>query len=269
MIGVESLERIIKAALFTTRLEGEQPLSMMIIASVGAGKSSILSKFIKDGTIHNGILYATDITPFALHKKHGADLKAGRIKVIMIPDLLNMLNKSKDQSDAFITFMNSLIEEGLARVESAQSSFYAEFPVQCSLLTAISKQDFDARRKKWSSLGFLSRTLPISYGYGKATVDNIFRSIMQREYSGSHKITLELPETTLVQMPVEIAAQGLQIAKTVKDDSDLYGFRRFKQIQTLLQGMALSQGRHIVGTEDIAELWELKEFIGYDCSKQL
>lgn len=267
MIKTEQLEKIIRVSLFSGRIKDERPLSILIIAAVGAGKSELLSNFTEKYV--DSVLYATDITAFALHYRHGKELKKGQIKHIIIPDLLTPLNKAREQADHFITFMNGIIEEGVSRVESKTSNFVADFPIKCGLITSLAKKEFEKRKDKWASVGFLSRMLPISYEYSQQTILEIFEYITDRSYLDSSPQALFLPQDTNVILSKDISEVCIPLAQMFKDEDDEYGFRRLKQMQTFLMGHALMCGRQVVEKEDLDFLLEITDFIGYSCRARI
>lgn len=267
MIKVEQLEKIIKVALFSGRIANERPLSILIVATVGAGKSELLSEFSEKYV--DTVLYATDITAFALHHKHGKRLRRGEIKHIIIPDLLTPLNKQKEQADHFITFMNGIIEEGIARVESQKSNFVVDVPVKCGLITSLATKELQLRKDKWASVGFLSRMLPISYAYKQETVLKIFNYITDRKYLMENPNILNLPVDTNVILPKEISEACIPLAELLKDENDEYGFRRLKQIQVFLMGHALMCKRFIVEDQDLNAFIDIADFVGFECRARI
>ena len=62
MIKTAAIEDIIKAALFTAYLVGETPLSILLVAKVESGKSSIVEKF----NPNPGVKLLTDCTAFGV-----------------------------------------------------------------------------------------------------------------------------------------------------------------------------------------------------------
>lgn len=257
MIGTADLEKIIRVALATGAIKDEQPLNLLLIAKVGFGKTALVSKF----ALAEGVYYTNDSTVYSIHKKHGAELKRGTIKHIVIPDLLNALNKPKDQADSFITFMNSLIEEGIARVESRDSDFEVKFPVRVGLITCIAAQDYIKRQEKWATVGFLSRMLAIRYRYSAKTVEKVLESICLREYHKDKIESLPAPTPLEVTLPVEIAEQIKKLSAKLKDPEDEMGARKLKQLQTFVMGLAVMAGRDTVTRDDLVELARLSPYM--------
>jgi len=292
MIDVELILGILETALWTGALKDEKPLSLMLIASVGDGKSEMLRKSYKppkiktqwkdmkgkDGKVTKGklqqvehigsVLYTTDTTPYTLYHKWGELLKSGQIKHIVIPDFLSVLTKGKEAMPETVRFYNSLIEEGICRIESRYSDFITEIPVQIGLITAVSFQDYQHRSKtqNWGALGFLSRVLPVSFRYSDDTKKRILHSTFLKGYHNEGKFALNLPDHLVsVELPGKYEAQMLKLANALKDPSDKTGARRLKQLMTFVMADALKHGRDIVGDEELARLWQYSEYFNPEC----
>lgn len=296
MIKVEPILDIIETILWTSMIKDEKPASAILIAGVGFGKSAILEKSYKapkvkeewrdikgkDGAITKAktqtvtqigtVLYTTDSTPYTLYHKYGDLLKSGKIKHIVIPDFLSILTKNKEAMPDTIRFYNSLIEEGIFRIESRYSDFVTEVPVQVGLITAVSSQDYDIRRKtqNWGAMGFLSRVLPVSYSYTNNTKGKILHSTFLREYHSEVNFVLKFPDKQIsVDLPLKFEKPITKLANNIKDATDEVGARRQKQLMTFLMGTALKQGRDIVNAEDVEILMKYSKFFNSDCTAEL
>lgn len=296
MIKVEPILDIIETALWTGILKDEKPLSVILIAGVGSGKSAILGKSYKapkikeewhkkkgrDGTVTQErtqqvtqigtVLYTTDSTPYTIYHKYGDLLKSNKVKHIVIPDFLSILTKNKEAMPDTIRFYNSLIEEGIFRIESRYSDFVTEVPVQVGLITAVSSQDYDIRRKtqNWGAMGFLSRVLPASYCYTNDTKGQILHSTFLREYHSEVNFELEFPDKPIyVDLPVKYEKRITELANTIKDPTDEVGARRQKQLMTFVMGDALKNKRDIVTDEDVDRLMEYSKYFNSECKTEL
>lgn len=296
MINVEPILDIIETTLWTGALKNEKPLSIILVATVGAGKTEMLRKSYKPPQIEESwkdkkdrkgnpmkervqtvkqvgtVLYTTDSTPYTLYHKYGDILKSGQVKHIVIPDFLSILTKNKEAMPDTIRFYNSLIEEGICRIESRYSDFITEVPVRIGLITAVSLQDYEARSKsqRWGALGFLSRVLPVSFSYTNNTKEKIMKSTFLREYHNEVNFELNMPESPIyVDLPKEFEQPLTELAEDIKDPSDEVGARRLKQIMTFVMAYALKQGRDVVKEEDIEKIEEYSEFFNPSCEAEL
>jgi len=258
MIGVEELTRIIKATLATASLKGERPLSLLIVADVGLGKSQMLQKFC----LVDSVYYSTDTTPYTIIKKYGLELRSGKIKHIIIPEFLTILNKPREQADSFVTFFNSLIEEGVLRVESrGEKTFSAAYPVTVGLITAIAAPEYNRRRSQWASVGFLSRMLHVRFRYSVETADKILDSILLKEYHSEAPEKITRSPDADVLIPVAIGRYLKALALKLKDSEDKLAARKLKQLQTLIMGLAIINHRTAVSNEDLNDLLKMSRFL--------
>lgn len=296
MINVEPVLDIIETTLWTGALSKEKPLSAILIAGVGEGKTEMLMKAYqpphikeeyhdvrdKSGKVTKekteivtqvgSVLVTGDVTPYTLYHKYGDLLKSNQIKHIVIPDFLSILTKNKEAMPDTIRFYNALIEEGICRIESKYADFVTEIPVQIGLLTAISAQDYDVRSKSqnWGALGFLSRVLPVSFHYSDGTKDEIRRATFLREYHNEVKFALNLPKIPVyVEIPKQFLEPVVKMANELKDPTDAVGARREKQLMTFVMACALKDDREVVNQRDMDRLISYSQFFNTECKAEL
>ncbi len=263
MIGTEELEHLIKLALLSAYVKGERPVSVLISARVESGKTEILRK-----AIHcDGVLYIADATAYGIQKQYIQEIADGKIKTIVIPDLITPLSKSSDTVETFVSFLNGLIEEGIAEVQTYAMSLKLRTPSRCNIITSIAKEHLFDQRHRWSKIGFLSRVIPVSYEYAASTVYDIMQSIATREYhSEPEYINLSLPSKSVdVELPAkiakDIAAFAPQVIDSGKFAGELYGFRLQKQLQTLCMANTLLEGRTKSNDSDFNTIKRLSNYI--------
>jgi hypothetical protein len=290
MIGVSKIETILKLAIWSGALKGERPLSIMLIAAVGCGKSSLLKKTEQRGRVKKilmgrgiraremevrqvvgSVLYTNNTTPHILCNRYGHLLKSGQIKHIAIPDFLNILNLPRNTYAYTLNFYNSLIEEGILSFESRDTQFVSEVPVTIGLLTAVAKQDFDRRYNDWSNIGFLSRVLPVSFTYDGNTAKAIRESIKHKEYlKDIEGFNIQLPASPQdVTIPAKLADEIEQIALQIRDVNDPLAARPQKQLQILCMARALTRGATVVEEADVKMLRDYKKYFNTQCSARI
>lgn len=110
MINVEPIEKILKYVLASGRVKDEKPLSLIIIAPVECGKTSIIRKHRFKAS---NVFYTTDATAYGIIRDTNQlkDFASGKLTHIVIPDLLTCLGRKAETVTTFIHFMNALIEE--------------------------------------------------------------------------------------------------------------------------------------------------------------
>jgi len=260
LINTGQLEHLIKLALYTGYIKGEKPVSLLITASVESGKTELVKKFSNN----KGIVYLTDCTAYGITKNFLPELELGKIKHIIIPDLIVPLSKQKATVKSFISFLNAIIEEGVVEIQTYAISMKKE-NIRCGIITTIARKELNDSRHRWSSMGFISRILPVSYSYSQDTVMKILDSIARREYYNEEKQKLKFPKKEKhIKLPVDIAKELIPFSEQFGKAEQVYGFRLQKQLQVLLEASALMDDRKVVTIDDVNILKKLLEFVNLD-----
>lgn len=263
MIGVDNILNLLELVIFSGHVKGEQPVSVLLTASVEAGKTELVLKFVQN----DGCVALTDATAFGIMRDYGEAIKNGGIRHIIIPDLIKPMSRGKDTVHTLIAFLNSLIEEGVYRVSTYAEKIGAPLqgtvgvqpiPVNCGLITTLARGILLDGRRYWSQMGFMSRLLPISYDYGANTQLQIQKSIASRQYLSEQPIRLKLPTVDMevkLQQPeandLAMLSQGLTAIVTKNSPERVYGFRLQKHLQRLTMASALKNGRDFVTKNDV------------------
>lgn len=257
------LSELVKYVLYSDYLKldiarKEVPLSLLIIANAESGKTSIIEQFHPN----NGILYANDLTAWGLQHKYLKDMETGKIKRILIPDLINPVNRKQETVDTLITFLNSYISwEGIKTIVTYAMQFELPDPVRGSLITTVTPQDFNRMLAKLSAVGFLSRLMFVNYKYDNTTIDEIMDSIAEGTDTW-HKIHLDFPDQPAhIKIVPELAKQLKNTAQAIGLQAEVYGFRAYKALITMAKSKALSEGREAVIQRDIDRVINLAQLI--------
>jgi len=268
MLKTQQLEHILKIALLTPYIKGERPVSLLVVARVESGKTEMIKKMELGAEM--GIGFMTDLTAWGLQTKYLDDIASGKIRTIVVPDLITPLSRSSDTVETLISFLNALIEEGVCEIQTFAKSIQLKVPARCNVITSIAKDYLSDRRHRWTKSGFMSRVIPVTYAYKASTVFQIAQSIARREYrSESSFSSLALPrEETEIELPLPIASQLAELAPRIVDSGrkaeELYGFRLQKQLQTMCMANAMLNGRDIVTQEDFDTIVELGDFMNFN-----
>jgi hypothetical protein len=238
------------------------PISLLIISRPESGKTEVMKKF----KINKNIAYLSDVTAFGIQRDYLNQIERGEVRHIMIPDLLKPLSRKASTVNTFITFMNSLIEEGVAAVSTyATPRLVYSKPVKCGLIAAITTDEFRDHRHKWERVGFLSRTIPFSYSYGIPTVNKIFQHIIGLGYLDERDIKLDIPKQDKeIALPTKYAQAIRPSIATIATAQKTYGFRLQKQFQALLQASALESHRKTVNETDVERVLRLMDWVNFD-----
>lgn len=267
MLKTKQLEHLVKLTLLTPYIKGERPVSILISARVESGKTELIRKAALGPK--QGIIYLNDLTAYGLQTKYLDSIVNGKIRTIIIPDLITPLSRSPDTVKTLLAFLNSLIEEGVCEVQTFAKSIELKVPVRCNIITSIAREFGGDQRYQWTRIGFLSRVIPISYEYGPSSVYDIMQSIAAREYRNEDNFSsLKIPKADVeIELPNAIAQNVATLAPNIIDAGKfaqkLYGFRLQKQLQTLCMASALYNNRTTVQELDFEIVKQLGDFINF------
>jgi hypothetical protein len=263
MKDLDSLAEMITLTLYTAHIKNvPKPNSLLIIARPESGKTEMMKKFI----VNKGIAYLSDATAYGIEHNYLSRIESGEVRHIMIPDLLKPLSRKESTVKAFITYLNGLIEEGIASTSTYASNRSSEKHVKCGIITAITMDKFHDKRHHWESIGFLSRTIPFSYSYGVESVKKVFDYIIGLDYLEEYDIELKrIPrQDKTIKLLKRYAQAILPSTTTIAEAQKTYGFRLQKQFQALLQASALEKGRTCVNSRDVDRVLHLMNWVNFD-----
>jgi hypothetical protein len=265
MINVEEIEEIVKLALLSAYLKDEQPLSLLIAALPESGKTCLLSKQYRT----DSVLVLSDTTAYGIIKATNdlKDIEDGKIRHIIIPDLVTPLSKKWETTRSFIAFLNALIEEGVVGISTYATKLDSrDIPVKCGLITAVTPSYIADRRHGWSDMGFLSRMLPVSYAYSDDTQKKVFNFIQSQKHLDDMISSLDIPpRDALIKLDegyaVALTAHVREIAEKAEG---IYGFRLQRQLQILLKASAFSENRDEVNSDDIEKIVSILKYVNFE-----
>lgn len=253
MIKIDKIKELIKTIIYTGYIEGEKPINVFFVGNYGIGKSETLKLF----NVNDNVAYFTDVTYMGIVKLLQ---ESKEVRHVVIPDFLKITMKKQSTTNNIISCLNAGIEEGIDKISMMGQTFDFKGK-QFGLISATTKMSFSQNRKKWESMGFLSRMLIVSYDYKDKTKEDIFQYIFERGYLNNHKEKIELPYKNIkVTLPK-------QLAMKLKDKNT--DFRRQKQYQTLAMARAIINNRKdfVVTEQDIKEVLDFKSLINLNYTK--
>lgn len=259
LINTKDMEYIIELVLWSGYIKNADPLSLIISSKVGAGKTEIIKQYRKC----RGVLFLSEATAYGIKTEYLHDIERGKIRHIFIGDLLTPLSKQKKTRDDFIAFFNNLIEEGIGSVHTFAQHWNGKEFVKCGLITTIAEPDLLRKSRRWYEMGFLSRAIPLTYGYSNPTRIKIYRHIATTDNLKAIPLkNFWLPNAPLrVKQDKSLNLKLIELAMETEKWEKVYGFRRLEQLQTLVMANALKNARTKVTREDYDKILELSRYI--------
>lgn len=259
LINTQILEYIIELIIVSAFVKNADPLSLIISAPIGSGKTELIKQYRKC----RGVKYLSEVTAYGIKSKFLDAIAKGIIRILMIGDLLNPLSKQKKTRDDFIAFMNNLTEEGVGAISTYAMYRDGKKFVKCGIITTIAKPDFLRKSRRWYEMGFLSRAIPVTYGYSALTKIKIYDHIAKSDdIRNSSLKDLWLPKVPIrIKQDEKLNVKMIELAMELEKWEHVYGFRRQEQLQTLMMANALKNYRTKVTKEDYDKVLELSSYI--------
>jgi len=251
----EPILEILKRIIASGFIKNAKPLSCLLVAPVGAGKTTNLIKL----SANKNIMALSDITPYGLTKLL-PEIRAKGIKHIIIYDLVEPMSRSRSVVNNLIGFLNSLIEEGIFKIQTG----YIEVkePIKLGLITCTTKSELIDKRRGWLGIGFISRLLPISFDFTSYDVIQILEDLACQKVGDITYEKLKLAEKSIKEN--NMVFKKLIPYATEMSNPEEKPFRKLEQLKILLMSNALIEGRKEVTERDFEWFKSIVNYINYN-----
>ena len=187
MLEIKPLLEIVKLTLQTGYVKKtETPVNLLLIAKPEHAKTSAMAAFKIKGTFTTN-----NITQAVIISKILPMIENNGLKHLIIPDLLNAIEKDYTTRNGFLNLIKILMEEGITSLDTFHMRTNKTYnpPIQCGLITGTTSESYlgyydesEKRHKggvkyKWRTIGLLSRFIPFSYEYELSKISRIFKCI--------------------------------------------------------------------------------------------
>lgn len=270
MINSGDLEKVVALALCTSYIQGDKPLSLLLISDrPEAGKTEVVKRFT--GTPRVG--FATDVSGYGIKRDFAQKIIDGEIYHIVIPEFLQPLLRGKVSSTSFVTTLQALMEDGVMGLHTGfiKPLFFkpGDEIKTVGVIACMPRPYFTKQLSyEWLKMGFLSRWVVVTYSYDSETVDSILASIESGDYLQRTEKAIVLDGQTIpVEMPSDVSKCCRELSETIvkeaKEAGLAYGFRELKHIRSLVaanviyDGIANGKDRTKATLEDFEEISRL------------
>lgn len=233
-----AISDFVRLLIWTGQLEDERPISAIIVAPAGAGKTSVLvenqcaqAKFEGDFTART----ATQI------------LRDDKITHILLGDMLSLFAHKASTVKLSMSVISKMTGEKLEKDPFTGEQIN---PKMLGLITAIPPQDFGKHTKHINPGGFASRFMIIKYNYKASTKAAIHRFIAENAYAKNFEkpFIISNPNKIVVTIPAKISELIKDFSQQIQRDP--LGFRAHRHLRALVKAQARRSGRNEVKPED-------------------
>lgn len=279
LIGIQPLVDMIALALQSSYIANERNgISLIIVANAESAKTTTAFEF--SNLEH--VAYYDDITQKKLIEEFIPMVRTNIKKTLVIPDLINCIEKQKVTRNGFLNIIKSgiddtglnaistpnlLLQRAIARDSSISGTRF-------NMITGITKDSFMngdiatlSMRKTMIRTGLLSRFLPFSYEYDAMLVQKIFdfqngKQLDDKDFCDVPQISNEF---TAVELDYQFARELDTFAVLLNSEFDKsgYGIRPHQNLIRLAKSNALLNKRNVVNQSDIVKVMQLSRYMNF------
>lgn len=270
------MQDILELGIFSGRVKGEKPVSLMLMGKPESGRTEMLKKITK----LDGIAWFSDTTAYGILDECYEDFVDNKLHHLVFLDFIDLMARKWSTVKVLLKFLNSLIEDGYIKVSTyatrstkqwkQRSDDGAELThVECGMLAACTTVEYVRHLKGLRDMGFESRVVPFSIGYSTRQINEILESIALGKYKGQfvEDISLDLPKRKKkVKIKADHCRELIDISDYIKSQLSkkrLHGFRLLKRLRALAKASALRDGRRLVSWNDIDRIRFLSNWMNY------
>jgi hypothetical protein len=272
MLEIEPLLEMVRLTLQTGYVKNtEAPVNLLLIAKPEHAKTSAMAAFKIKGT------YTTNnITQAVIISKILPMIENEGLKHLIIPDLLNAIEKDYTTRKGFLNLIKTLMEEGVTSLDTFNMRTHKVYnpPIKCGLITGTTSESYRGYYDKsenrwkggvkyeWKRIGLLSRFVPFSYEYELSKIHKIFKFIENEEQQKT-----PMPKQSIKRRKVDVKGNPKLFSQLeilsfkLGQEAGGYGIRMQRNLQVLVKANAILNGRNEVTQEDIDRILKLGNWI--------
>lgn len=202
MVGLGGLFDIMQTALHTTYLNRGNPVSILLIAPSGGGKSAAIISMCDEETR----LRVDRLTSSGLQSMMKDDDKEKKIKWLMIPDLNPSLVGKKSTTDLTMASLMTIISDGIVRISDGRVEKVVKHGA-VGVIAGITPEIYRKHRTIWREIGFTRRFILIYFDYTPETLKRLSSAVFYGSAYGGQQFT------TSFKVPPVKKTQGVFIPK--------------------------------------------------------
>lgn len=250
LLQVGPLMDFVMLVIWTGQLADERPISGIIVAPAGAGKTTILenlqceqARFVGDFTARTA----------------SAIVRNDKVTHILLGDMLSLFAHRASTVKLSMAVVSKMTGEKLD--VDPWSGENLQEPRMIGLITAIPPDDFKRHSKHINPGGFASRFLIVKYAYKASTIASIHRFISENKYSEKktgNPFGIHNPGKIIVKIPAKVADHIKDFGMQIKRDP--LGFRAHRHLRALVKAQARRNDRGECTQADFAVIESYCDF---------
>ncbi|MCS7230763.1 MAG: hypothetical protein RMJ67_01275 [Elusimicrobiota bacterium] len=242
MFFTSGVIKAVKSVVYT-----KKPLSLLLVAPQGSGKSKILR------SLKGSVILVDDITATGLKDAIMDEEK----RFIVISDFNQIASRGKTTSP--ISMFLPVLQEGYIGEIKYQTQVKLEKPIRKGLITGMTTEMFEDYLEDFIATGFITRFIVINFSYLKEEFDFIKEKILFTNYK---------EEELEIYVPSENEIQEKELNKDILDEETLKILERFtgflkNNIRLIMNFKEFIEGVSRVNTQNKKEIsdYDIREAI--------
>lgn len=278
IICVQPVADIISLAFQSSYLSDESNgVSILLIANAESAKTTLAHQYVDLPFV----TYYDDITQKKLVDEFIPTVRHQNKKTLIIPDLVNSVEKQKVTRAGFLNVIKSGIDDtGITEMNTLHMKLGHDKDFQgtkFNIITAITQKALidgnhinASLKKSMINSGLMSRFLPFSYNYPPMIIQKIKSSIFGVPIDNNDRVIFPtINQTkTLVEVDITLLQPLDGISNMLNSAMDYcgYGLRSLTNLKRLVKANALINNRTQVTQEDINKVLTLARFMNFKCN---
>ena len=264
LVGVQPLVDIISLSLQSTFVKNEKNgVSLILISRPETAKTSTIFYFSN----LDFVSYYDEVTQKKLMDEFLPLAKQRQKRTLLIPDLINCIEKQKSTRNQFLNILKSGTDDnGIIRISTfhKQLAFLKLFEgIRFNVITAITTPNFLQIKRSIVNTGLLSRFLPFSYDYPIDKLRLIFNAIETGTANGDITIPKITKKDVAIKSDAELFKQFEMLSTELGRHYNGFGIRAQTNLQRLAKANALLNHRNSINQDDITKVLHLGKWINY------
>ena len=266
LINIQPLIDIVSLTLQSRFLKKEKNgVSLLLIGKPETAKTSTIFEFSNLSFVG----YYDEITQKKLIDEFLPLVQTKQKRTLLIPDLINCIEKQKSTRQQFLNILKSGIDDtGVTRISTYHKQLFQPDKkadgIKFNLITAITSDNFRKVQRYFTETGLLSRFITFSYDYPISTLKEIIKTI-EGTQSGS-KVTIPKikKKNTEISNSPHLFAQFEFISSKLGLQYKGYGIRSQINLQRLAKANALLNNRTKINQDDINKIIKLSNWFNFN-----
>ncbi len=189
LIGTEMLNEVIQTIIWSAAIRNTIPISVILIAPPGAGKSKTLLQYTGPN-LHR----SDDMTSAGLYDLLSTD-RDNKLSHILLGDFNPVLSHKGSVTNLTVASMLSVMSDGVMEIKDGRrDGKISHRPI--GFITAVTNPMYIKHMKHWQDIGLMRRFLPLFYNYSTDTKREAQKAISKGNITSEPLpgIAIELPD---------------------------------------------------------------------------